>query len=512
MSTIPAADSVDVPPREEDGTPPDRRAFFTRVGAAVVGATLLAPAALQGQRLVRPPRFPSTGPLAPVPRLASSTMLKLVNRVTFGATPEEMSRARSMGFLRYLDWQLDHRRIDDSAVDEHVERTWPLLSQNAGTLYTQPVNTLLRQLSEATAYRAVYSQRQLFERMVEFWTDHFTIFLPKVGFLKLLDDRDVIRRHALGKFPEMLWASAHSPAMLAYLDQPQSRGNNPNQNYAREIMELHSLGVSGGYTQDDVAALSRIFTGWTIRNRADFFFDASGHDFTAKVFLGRTFPAQPSSVGAAAVAEGEEAVRMLANHASTARYVGAKLARYLLQYDAPEPVLEAAAAAYTRTGGDIPAMIRAILTPANVAAATAKYKRGFHYVVSTMRATRVAARSMDYVAGRAQTLVGQPLFQHEEPDGYPDSASYWAGSVLPRWNFASYIATGNSNLPVDVVPLMQGTASAVAEAINQQMFCGEMPASLQQALTAYVGTQAQSQARVREACALAMSAAEFMWF
>lgn len=498
-------------PELQDETTPERRRFLAAL-AAIAGASFVAPRAAAAQRIIRPPRFPTTGPLAPVPRIASSTIAKLVNRVTFGATPEEMSRARAMGFMRYLDWQLEPEKIEDGAVQDYVGKTYPYLAQGVNDLYNQNAGLVLRQLAEGTFVRAAFSRRQLYERMVEFWTDHFSIYMPKVGYLKVIDDREVVRKYALGRFPEMLWASAHSAAMLQYLDQPQSRGRNPNQNYAREIMELHTLGVDGGYTQDDVADLSRILTGWTIRNRGDFFFDSTGHDFSAKTFLGRAYPAQPTSVGAAAVAEGEEAVRVLASHPNTARYIAFKMTRFLLQYDPPAPLLEAVAATYTRTGGDIRAMIRTILTPQTVAAASAKYKRPFQYVVSTMRAMNVQSRTVAYPAGRALALVGQPLFLHDEPDGYADSVQFWAGSVLPRWNFASYISNGTTELPVDINPFLGTSAAVVVENINVRMFGGEMPAPLRASLATYLGTQFQSQTRVRETCALAMSAAEFMWY
>ncbi len=505
-----ALEQQDLSPGIENETP-GRRRFLTAL-AAIAGASLLPPRTAQAQRVVRTPRFPATGPLAPVPRIASSTIAKLVNRITYGASPAEMARAKSMGFLKYLDAQLDPGSLDDGVVELHLDSAYPFLKRTPNELYNENQQLVQRQLTEATFFRAAYSQRQLYERMVEFWTDHFTVYMPKVGYLKVIDDRDVVRKYALGKFPEMLWASAHSAAMLQYLDQPQSRGNSPNQNYAREIMELHTLGVDGGYTQDDVAALSRIFTGWTIRNRGDFFFDPTGHDFTQKVLLGKTYPAMPTSTGAGAISEGEEVIRLLSAHPSTARYIAFKMARYLLQYDPPAALLEATAATYTRTGGDIKAMIRTILTPTNVTAATARYKRPYHYVVSTMRAMNVTTQSITYPAGRALTLVGQAPFMHEEPDGYPESVQFWAGNVLPRWNFATYISNGTTEIPVNITPFLSGTAEGVVNAINVQMFGGEMTATLRAALTAYVGNQASTATRVRETCALAMSAADFMWY
>ena len=230
-----------------------------------------------------------TRPGAPA-AVDNDTMMRLVNRITLGATEEELKRAKSMGFTKYLEYHLKAPSIPDGAMDTWVQTNAPTLAQDGTALYAIEYGTLVTQLWNATAYRAAFSKRQLYERMVEFWTDHFNIYYEKVGYLKTLDDRDVIRKHALGKFPDMLRASAHSPAMLEYLDNTRSRGRNTNQNYAREIMELHTLGVDGGYTQNDVAELSRILTGWTIQGRGVFAFDPTGHDFTAKTFLGDELP------------------------------------------------------------------------------------------------------------------------------------------------------------------------------------------------------------------------------
>jgi len=182
-----------------------------------------------------------------------------------------------------------------------------------------------RELARATLIRQVYSRRQLYEVMVEFWTDHFNISVEKgdCWFLKTVDDRSVIRPHALGKFRDLLWASAHSPAMLVYLDNQVNYKGAPNEHYARELMELHTLGVHGGYTQQDVQDLARCLTGWSVKEafwRGDFTFNAGQHDPEAKTVLGLTI--SPDGQG-----EAERVVEMLAAHASTARFIATKLGR-----------------------------------------------------------------------------------------------------------------------------------------------------------------------------------------
>ena len=493
---------------------PSRRGFF--LGAAAVATAALVPARkAQAQRIQRPRPGIMSRPGAPS-AVSNDTLLRLVNRVTLGATEDEVKRAKSMGYGKYLDYQLKFSAINDAATDTWVQTNAPTLAQDGNALYTVDYNTLITQLWNATTYRAAFSKRQLYERMVEFWSDHFNIYYDKVGYLKTLDDRDVIRKHALGKFPDMLKASAHSPAMLEYLDNTRSRGKNTNQNYAREIMELHTLGVDGGYTQTDVAELSRILTGWTIQGRGVFAFDPTGHDFTGKTFLGTDFPAQATSVGAAAVAEGERAIDMLLAHPSTAKFISKKMIRWLLRYDPSDSLVTAIAQVYTKTNGDIPSMIRAILTPANLSAAPLKLKRPYHFLVSSLRATQPTIRSMNQVANRQLALLGQPLFLWDTPDGYPDNMDFWSGTVLSRWNFASYVASQTSatgEITFDVTALMAlGTPVAIAAQIEKMVFGGEMPAALETQITSYLSAATITATRVREAVSLALSANEFQWY
>ena len=493
---------------------PSRRHFF--LGAAAVATAALVPARkAKAQRIQRPRPGIMSRPGAP-PAVSNDTLLRLVNRITLGVTEDEVKRAKAMGFTRYLDYHLKHTAIPNAATDTWVRTNCPTLSQDGATIYAVNSGTLATELWNGTVYRAAFSNRQLYERMVEFWTDHFNIDFDKVGYLKTLDDRDVIRKHALGKFPDLLKASAHSPAMLEYLDNTRSRGKNTNQNYAREIMELHTLGVDGGYTQNDVAELSRILTGWTIQGRGNFAFDPTGHDFTGKTFLGSDFPAQASSVGAAAVQEGERAIDMLLAHPNTAKFISKKMIRWLLRYDPSDSLVDSIAQVYTKTKGDIPSMIRAILTPANLTAAPLKLKRPYHYLVSSLRATRPTIRSMNQLANRQLVLLGQPLFLWDTPDGYPDNMDFWAGTILPRWNFASYLTSQSSatgEVMFDVTALVAlGAPAAVAAQIEKMVFGGEMPAALEAELTQYLSAATVTAARVREAVSLALSSTAFQWY
>ena len=494
-------------PAQGDAPRTSRRRLLALAGAAA--AAVLAPEKAAGQRVIRPR---TSRPQPPPP--SGDLLLLLVRRVTNGVTQEELDLAAQLGFSGYLSYHLNYESIDDSAVEAFVGTNYPALSQPVEGLYQQDRVLVQSQLTEGTIYRAAFSKRQLYERMVQLWTDHFNIYYPKVNYLKIVDDREVVRKHALGNFGDLLWASAHSPAMLEYLDNTRSRGVNVNQNYARELMELHTLGVDGGYTQTDVEEVTRCLTGWTLGGRGNFRFDPTGHDFTAKTVLGTTIPAMSPSSGAAGIQDGEMVLEMLLAHPSTARFISYKMIRWLLRYDPPADLVEHVAGVFTETEGDIPSMIRAIITPANLLATPAKYRQPYQLVLAQLRATQPTVTSLGVLRGQLATL-GQPILQWEDPDGWPDNVDWWAGMILQRWNFASFLTTRAADpLRVDVAPLMQTpTAEAVTDAILWRVFGGAATPELRERLRAYLATAgAINDARVREAFALALSSNEFQWY
>jgi uncharacterized protein (DUF1800 family) len=489
------------------------RRDLLKIGAVLAGASLIPASSARAQRIARPRPRIYLNPTSNQPAPGGEAISRLVRRVTNGITDEDLQRAKQLGFSRYLDEQLNPNRIDDSAVDSYISTTFPTLTYDHTQLYNMDQRVVFDQLTRSTFYRAVYSKRQLYERMVEFWSDHFNILWDKVQYLQTIDQREVIRKHALGKFPDMLRASAHSVAMLAYLDNTLSRVNRVNQNYAREICELHTLGVDGGYTQQDVEEATRILTGWTVRNRGEFYFDPTGHDFTAKTFMGRSFPAQDRSIGAGGIAEGEQLLTFLVTHASTAKYIAYKMSRWMLQYDPPAAVVDAVAAEYTRTGGDIRAMLRKIITPANLMAAPAKFKRPNHYIVSSVRSLQPTLNNQARLAFNYALYLGMPYFQWDDPDGYPDRVDFWAGTILLRWNYANYLATNTNDARVDLARFRTvNTPDGVVEAISKHLFGSEMPAALRQQLTSHLSTGNMTDARIRDALALAVSSSAFMYY
>jgi hypothetical protein len=490
----------------------------------------------QSARISRRDLFRSAGAVAAVwgaaaaPRRASasvppevsadidpgSLVSKLARRITMGITESELALANSLGYDGYLEYHLDHAAIPEDPALLARLATLTTLTMDPIQLYPLPQGQIINELTEAAILRAVMSKRQLFERMVEFWTDHFNIDILNGDdrYLKTVDDREVIRAHALGTFPALLSASAHSPAMLIYLDNFSSTAGNPNENYARELMELHTMGASGGYTQQDVAEVARCFTGWTLFNRTGqpnagtFRFNALQHDNNQKIVLGNIIPA------GGGIQDGLTVLDILVNHPSTAAFIAGKLCRWLLGETTPQSIIDAVAATYTSTTGDIKSMIRTALTPNYLADAAPRYKRPFHHFISALRA--LPSTIVTTTALRNQLdAAGHRPFTWGTPDGYPDSLQYWSGLILPRWNFgASLLQNQYNGLSVNYAAFFSGltTAEQMADRINTAMFGGEMSRADRIRIRDYLLPDSPTDARRREAVGLAIASPSFQWY
>ncbi|HXT15982.1 MAG TPA: DUF1800 domain-containing protein [Gemmatimonadaceae bacterium] len=517
------APDIDRPIAEpSERTPLKHRRSFVFFGALAAATLLPKRLRAQGRSRRRKPIEPAapvdTGVIEPSEDVAAFAewdtggLSRLIRRVTMGMTAGDVRQAEAMGWDGYLNHQLNYQRIDDSVVESAIAAKYPLMAQPSSVLRASStnVNDVFNQLRESTIYRSAFSQRQLYQRMVEFWSDHFNQDIDKVQTLLVADQRDVIRKYAMSTFPQLLKASAHSASMMVYLDQNVSSSKAPNQNYAREIMELHTLGVDGGYTQNDVAELSRVLTGWTVNNSGDFVFNAALHDTGDKVFLGTTIK---GASGAAGQQEGEQVLDMLVNHPSTARFIATKLLRWMVTPSPSDAQVGAIAAVYRATGGDIKAMLRAMLNDSWIPQAPMKLKRPFHFAVSAVRALTPTVFSFSAITTQLNTL-GHLIFSWDTPDGFPDKLEYWAGNILPRWQFGTAMSQFNSTvtLAVDLTPYKAGSPANAVDLINQNFFGGEIPSVTSTALLNYAGTATLTDAKTRELIALAISANAFQWY
>ncbi len=448
-----------------------------------------------GARRAAPPPDPPTTfrtlPIADSFTASQSTLTErqrvvhVLGRLGFGPRPGDVELVRRLGLAAWIDAQFDPERLDDRALDARLAPlTVPAMSPRDLMAAYPPPNLVKRQameqspeqaprrmigeLQQTRVLRAVYSERQLLEVMVDFWLNHFNVSAGKnsVRYYLPAYEREAIRPHALGRFRDLIGAVARHPAMLYYLDAWLSvapdvrlgeRRAGLNENYARELLELHTLGVDGGYTQADIVAVARAFTGWTIdhpapghpRSGGGFVFDPRAHDRAAKTILGRAFPAGGGRE------EGERVLDLVARHPSTARFIVTKLSRRFVADDPPPALVERVAAVFQGTDGDIRTVVRAIvLSPEffSPGAYRAKVKTPFEFTVSALRALGARTDGGPPIL-LALLAMGQPPYGAPAPTGYPDRAEAWSspGGLLGRLNFTQWVVA--DRLPGTAVDL-----------------------------------------------------------
>ncbi len=451
----------------------------------------------------------AAGADAPDPLTDQQAARHVLDRMGFGASPGEVRRVERMGWESWARQQLDPGSIDNRACDKYVQEHFPSLTLTMDEVFAayrpayekepptpeaiQKRNDLRyklnRELVGSVIYRAAHSERRFEEVMAEFWRNHFNIDQNKdeVQYLAAHYEQTVIRRHMFGRFGDMLLASARHPAMLIYLDndvsqkpltereqklltrfedrryQPRiaqslGRQRGLNENYARELMELHTLGVNnenqkGGYAQRDVTELARLLTGWTAGRSGEsmtmmsdgggygFRFRADVHDEDPKAVLGMAFDGREGEAG------GVRFIKALGEHEQTARFISHKLCRYLVNDDPPAELVDEAARVFEETGGELTEVYEAILfsdafmTPANY---RAKFRTPFEFVVASLRATDAKVSGFDGTRD-ALNKMGQPVYSCVDPTGYADTAEAWLdpGVLVYRWDFALRLAQGN---------------------------------------------------------------------
>lgn len=513
-------------------------------------------------------------------------ILHALNRLAYGPRPGDVERIRQIGLEKWINQQLNFNSGDDPQLDAKLDefKTLKMSSEQLLERYPPPNEVAKQQgmtpeeyrqqmqarieqqrqelrqhglnpaqiqfetmpgpqriqaeLDLATIDRAIYSNRQLYEVMSNFWANHFNVNVNKGADRWLVTDyvERTIRPRAMGKFEDLLVATAKSPAMLFYLDNwlsadpiaaqqmqaelaqrrrrfegmfagvtppqpgefpqpggapgqqvqaqlpPKKQERGLNENYGREVMELHTLGVNGGYTQADVIQMAECLTGWTIhtpRKDPQFFFDDRIHDQSAKTVMGKKFEY-------GGIKDGLEALHMLATSPATANHVSFQLAQHFVSDAPPQALVQRMANTFTQSNGDIRAVLKTMIYSPEFwskAAFRAKVKTPFEVAVS-------AARALDLQTTASPQLVqwvgrmGEPLYQCEPPTGYADTADVWvnAGALLNRLNFALTLATNH----------MPGT-SADLEALLGQEAGTNAEAALSQALNDFLGGQVSDQ-------------------
>jgi uncharacterized protein (DUF1800 family) len=468
----------------------------------------------------------------------NEAVLHALNRLGYGPRPGDLERIKSMGLETWIELQLHPEKISELPLRARLAEL-PAANLNSQALlaeFPQPdaaakrlgisvedyrkqmdaaahppqgvrprpsrlPQEALSQLQQAKTLRAIYSERQLQEHLTDFWFNHFNVFANKDLDLWLVApyERNVIQPRVLGKFRDLLGATAKSPAMLFYLDNylsadPQAaqrlrahreklRGRQNaelppvgkrglNENYGRELMELHTLGVDGGYTQQDVIEVARCFTGWTIRNartKPEFAFDDRVHDPQPKRLLGK-------KIHAGGIRDGEQALDLLARDPHTAHHIALELAQHFVSDTPPGALVDHMAVAFRKSGGDLRETMHAMIYSPEFwsrSAYRAKIKTPFELVVSAVRAlgadVDTAVPLVNWV-----TRIGEPLYQCLPPTGYSDKAAAWvnAGALLNRLNFALALA-GNrlAGSQVQIAPLLGSEAEtdpyqALERAVN----------------------------------------------
>ena len=479
-------------------------------------------------------------------------ILHALNRLGFGPRPGQVEQIEKTGLENWIQAQLHPENISDPVVDarlaqfpalglsaaglldqyppqdvaakrlgmkvdEYQKRLQDLAKQPGGmnSLPFKDPNEIVNEVMQAKMVRAVYSERQLDEQLSDFWFNHFNIFIYKDTdrWYLIPYERDAIRPHVLGKFRDLLEATAKSPAMLYYLDNSSSADPHAfdrlklhpararpgeklpplgprrglNENYGRELMELHTLGVDGGYKQEDVVEVARAFTGWTIespRENPVFYFDERIHDPDPKRVLGK-------KIKGGGIKDGEEVLDLLAKNAHTARHISLQLAEHFVSDDPPPALVARMAKTFEKSKGDIRAVMTAMIYSPEFwsrAAFRAKVKTPFELVAST---TRALGADVDQPLQLAQWVsrIGEPLYQCLTPNGYADKAAAWVstGALLNRVNFAVALTSNKvRGAQVDINSLVGADVGAnphlALDRVESEFLAGQVSDSTRETL------------------------------
>ncbi|HQF96157.1 MAG TPA: DUF1800 domain-containing protein [Microthrixaceae bacterium] len=467
----------EAPPARLDNGSPSRRAVLAATGVALAAAacapangggaptTTTTPTPPGPDPTSPPPPAPTTLPPTVPPTGGEGVTARIaIDKLTFGPRPGLAAAIEARGVWGWIDDQLDPAGRNVAHAEQRVSGYTTLTNTHRQNYDVQDSDggwdRIIEELDHATIQRAVYSDRQLYEVMCDFWTNHFNTWRQKtwMTFLKNRSHETVVRPNALGKFSTMLLASAQDTAMLDYLDNLPSDASQPggvNENYARELMELHTLGMVGGvqpFTEADVRGVAKIISGWSINwddnaNRYNFRFNPWQHSRDAVTVLGGAFT-RPARTYGQGYDDGVRLVNLLAHHPTTARHIAWKLCRRFVSDTPSDALVTSTAAVFTANDTAIAPTLRHIFaSPEFVAGHKRKVRRPFEHLVGALRAldatmpTAAQTQTTDKLRATLENL-GQPIFERHSPDGYPDVNTFWVSSegFLQRWAMAGRLA------------------------------------------------------------------------
>jgi uncharacterized protein (DUF1800 family) len=432
--------------------------------------------------------------------LSRDPVLHLLRRATFGPTPSTVEQARKMGVDAWIDAQLQPAALDDAVCDAMLA-AFPTVKMSTPELHVAVKNeayTAMTELGQATIGRQIWSNRQLYEVMVDFWANHFNITNPFDGGwdTRSVFDKDVIRAHALGKFSDMLAASARSPAMLRYLNNDLSDKKAVNENYGRELLELHTVAIDSGYTETDVRNSAYLMTGRTVGSNGLYQYSAKKHWTGAIRIL--DFSHQNGSAAGGEQA-GEEYLAYLATHPATANHLARKLAVRFVCDSPPQALIDRLAKSYLDSGTAIVPVLRTLFRSLEFWIATGlKTRRPLENVVATARVLGMqpgtgVATAMDSLHFQVSVLGHAPL-AWAAPDGYPDVATAWssAAGMLGVWNSHRTLVQGGIKgftytKPEQLLAAVPATVGGYLDGLAQRLLFQPLTATQRQALLAFLG-------------------------
>lgn len=450
--------------------------------------------------------------LDPFAQYWSNPTLRLARRITYGVKMDELATVSAKNYSTYLNEQLDWQSIDDSAVTSWLDANYPDRLNPITQLYTDMPD--YTRLFIPYMYYSIYTKRQMHARMVEFWLDHFNILWGKPGAGRMLEY--VFQRiftNATTSFRNLLEVVFKSPAMMVYLDNDINWRGQPNINYARELMELHTISVNGGYNETDVNEVGRILSGWRIQhspsypNWQEVIFDVDKHELGNKVVMNHTF---------LGTGEGElgDLLDYLCAQETTHKFLCTKLYKFFIGREPTDDEVMSFSDVWTNTNSDIKALMRNVLQQTTVMSSPSLYKRPNHLYFGMVR--QMGLTVTDW--GRYNKYYLEPAgigpFQHVDPDGYPINSAFWINSHVKRLDRMMSVASGTENYtswnPATLVP-DRGSSAEVIEDLNQLLFCGELPVTEKIWMNRYLRTRPITDKTVRETMAIALGSPSYQW-